>query len=212
MLMPMLFLEARMCPIRFRPARALSWSLACALALAAALPAGVRAQDKDSDDHEPLFRAGVAGGLSLPMSTTRQALGQGVQGQALVLLRLSTGFLLRVDGSYQRFDFKPAFGSGGTSQTLGGIAGVQVYLSGGPVRPYFTGGLGAFQVRASQPGGPAATSPVRLGIAGGAGFTLELGRVSAFVEGDVQNIFTDHRPIDTRSIESLPISFGLMIP
>ena len=201
-----------MSPIRFHSVRAVSWGLTGALALAAALPTGARAQDKDTGDHEPLFHAGIAGGLSLPMSTTRQALGQGVQGQAQVLLRLSTGFLLKLDASYQRFDFKPSLGSGGTSQTLGGMAGVQAYLSGGPVRPYFTGGLGVFQVRANQPGGSTDTSPARLGIAGGGGFTLELGRISAFLEGDVQNIFTDHRPIDTRSIESVPISFGVMIP
>ncbi len=190
---------------------------ALALALAAALPGHARAQDPKhhaGDDEEDVpVHLGIAGGVSLPTSTTRQALGDGLHANAFALVRLSTGFFLKLDVGYQRFAFRQAANGlpspSGNSQLLSATAGTQVFLSGGAVRPYFTGGIGGFEVLSST-AGQATTNQLKPGITGGAGLTIRLGPVSAFLEGQVQNVFTDHQGIPARSIEAVPVSVGLL--
>lgn len=90
------------------------------------------------------------------------------------------------------------------------MGGTQIYLIGGPLRPYITAGVGAFHIRSAL-SGQATTSQMKFGVNGGAGLTLKLGPISAFVEGDVQNVYTSEGGlIDTKTIQAVPVSFGLL--
>ena len=45
---------------------------------------------------------------------------------------------------------------------------------------------------------------------GGAGLAFTLGRIDAYVEGKVQNVYSDQGLIDTKSIRVIPVSFGIV--
>ena len=83
----------------------------------------------------------------------------------------------------------------------------------GPIRPYVTAGLGAFRIsddlqNASSTAPP--TSAIKFGIDGGAGVRIKFGRLEAFVEGKVQNVYTDQGAINTKTITSIPVTFGVL--
>ena len=82
----------------------------------------------------------------------------------------------------------------------------------GPIQPYVTAGLGAFSVQDEITTGATTTdeSNMRFGIDGGAGFTLKLGRLEAFVEGRVQNVYTEAGAIDAKTIRAVPVTFGIL--
>ena len=169
-------------------------------------------------------RVGFEGGVVVPTSDAANALKTGVHGQGFLLLNLA-GFPLRLALGYQHFDLKQALtnattGTGttgstttGTSTQLGGIAGTQFDLFQGPVRPYILAGVGGFNINdvVNTPSGQTSASAFKFGIDGGAGLALSLGRLSAFVEGRVQNVYTNSGGlINTKSIQSIPVSFGIL--
>jgi hypothetical protein len=91
----------------------------------------------------------------------------------------------------------------------------------GPLRPYVTAGLGAFSITDAieSLGTPTAevstqtlgsTTTTRFGIDGGAGLALKLGRLEGFIEARLQNVYTEAGAIDTRSIRSVPVTFGIL--
>ena len=163
-----------------------------------------------------LVRLGFGGGVSVPTSDAESALENGINGQAYVLV--DTGILppLRFNLGYQKFDWKEAvLGSATDGQTsiLSGVGGLSInLLSLGPLRPYVTAGLGAFHVSEELEGGtaPGEESSMRFGIDGGAGLALQLGRLEGFIEGRVQNVYTEAGVIDAKSIKSIPVTFGLL--
>ena len=162
-----------------------------------------------------VIRVGFGGGVSVPTDAIGQALNNGVNGQAFLLLDPGLGFPLRFNFGYQRFAFDESSFGGLTGQTtiLSGVGGLNVNLFRlGPVRPYVMAGLGAFSVRDNldADGGVDAGSQVQFGIDGGGGIAFKLGRLEAFVEGRVQNIYTDAGMIDTKSIKAVPVSFGIL--
>ncbi|MBK5189453.1 MAG: hypothetical protein JJD97_14510 [Gemmatimonadaceae bacterium] len=92
---------------------------------------------------------------------------------------------LRFNLAFQKFDYKQVLGiPDAHANIVSGTGGLQISLLPGPVRPYVTAGLGAFQVRnvADSANGTTA-SKVHFGIDGGAGLAVSIGRVSAFGEG-----------------------------
>ncbi len=202
--------------------------LAVAAAIALAL-LGVtnvaRAQQQLVDDGRHLVRIGVAGGVVVPTSDTRAALKQGVQAQAFVLVNLLRGVPLRFNLGYQKFDLKQALGAAtnpgsfadtGSTRILAGVAGTQIDVLHGPVRPYITLGLGGFDVRSVMTAAAGAAAPagsvsqLKFGIDGGAGLALKIGRLDAFVEGHLQNVYTERGLVDARSIQAVPVSFGVL--
>jgi hypothetical protein len=164
-----------------------------------------------------LIRVGFGGGVSVPTSHSADALKTGLNGQAFVLLDPGLGFPLRFNVGYQKFDFTQ-FGldplaSSGQSQIVSGVAGININLLRlGPLRPYATAGLGAFNVRDefTAAGPTESTATTRFGIDGGAGLALRIGRLEAFIEGRVQNVYTDQGAIDARSIRAVPVTFGIL--
>jgi opacity protein-like surface antigen len=164
-----------------------------------------------------LFRVGFGGGVSVPTSDVRDALENGINGQAFVLI--DTGVLppFRVNLGYQKFDYRDVLGSGvqGNTRILSGVAAVNLSLfTVGPLRPYVVAGIGAFGVRdaigAGTTGPAVSESVTEFGIDGGAGLAFRLGRLEAFVEGRVQNIYTEAGAIDARSIRAIPVSLGII--
>lgn len=175
-----------------------------------------------SDDGQHLIRIGAAGGVVVPTSDARAALKQGINAQAFVLVNLLPGMPLRLNLGYQKFDLKQAVGAAtspslpadsGRTEILAGVAGTQLDLLHGPVRPYVILGLGGFDVRklmTAAAAGVGSASSLRFGIDGGVGLALKLGRLDAFVEGHLQNVYTQNGLIDARSIQAVPVSFGVL--
>lgn len=174
-----------------------------------------------TDDGQHMIRIGAAGGVVVPTADTRTALKQGVHAQAFVLVNLLRGMPLRFNLGYQKFNLKQALSGApsssstpdaGSTEILAGVAGTQIDLLHGPVRPYVTLGLGGFDVRNALTAAAAGTSvsQLRFGLDGGAGLALKIGRLDAFVEGHLQNVYTQRGLIDARSIQAVPVSFGVL--
>ncbi len=196
-------------------------AIAAATALALLGVTCVAQAQQLTDDGTHLVRIGAAGGLVVPTSNTRAALKQGVQAQAFLLVNLMPGMPLRFNLGYQKFDLKQALtgatvpdaAAPGSTEIVSGVAGVQRDLLHGPVRPYVTVGLGGFDVRSlmtATAGATPSASQLKFGIDGGAGLALKIGRLDAFIEGHLQNVYTDRGLIDARSIQAVPVSFGVL--
>jgi hypothetical protein len=75
-------------------------------------------------------------------------------------------------------------------------------------------GVGAFNVRDlvnATSGAQTTISNTDFGVDGGAGIEMSFGRLSAFVEGRIQNVFTQSSGLLKRSsIQSVPVTFGVL--
>ncbi len=92
---------------------------------------------------------------------------------------------------------------------LSGMAGLTINLFKlGPLRPYVTAGLGAFSMKETI--AEQSETNMRFGVDGGGGLALKLGRLEAFVEGRVQNVYTEEGRIDAKTIRSIPVTFGIL--
>jgi hypothetical protein len=175
---------------------------------------------------EPMVRVGFGGGVTVPVSDAKDALKNGVNGAGFVLVNfLGAGLpALRFAFTYDRFDYKPAIANSvvgststvnpGTSQILGGTAGIKIHLVPGPISPFLMAGLGAFNVRDlvnSTTGTQTSLSNTNFGVDGGGGLEIKLGRLSAFAEARIQNVFTQSSGLIKRSsIQSVPVTFGIL--
>ena len=142
-----------------------------------------------------------------------------VNGEGFVLIRLGPLPAIRINASYQKFDLKEELQNtldvtSASNSILGGDAGLSFALLRGPISPYLTAGLGFFRLKSKTETaeGSTSTSDVDFGITGGAGIAVSFGRLSGFVEGRVQNVYTKSGgAIDTKSIRSIPVTFGVII-
>ena len=106
----------------------------------------------------------------------------------------------------------------GNRTILDAVAGLKMNLLPGPIRPYVVGGVGAFNVKdilsavsSTSSGLPTTNSTVNCGIDGGAGISIKLWHIDAVVETRLQNMWTKQGGfIDTKSIQSFPVSFGIL--
>jgi opacity protein-like surface antigen len=135
---------------------------------------------------------GFGGGMSVPVSNAKDAFKTGFHGQAMVKWKVPTmPFGLRGTLGYERLDLKELpTGVEGKSSILSGLGNVTLGISAGPVKPYILAGLGAFNTKTDVTGFPSA-SQTQFGIDGGAGLEFKLGAISGFIEGRLENIFTD---------------------
>jgi hypothetical protein len=175
---------------------------------------------------EPMVRIGFGGGVTVPVSDAKDALKNGVNDDGFVLVNLLGAGLpaLRFAFTYDRFDYKPAAANGsvgststtnpGSSQIFGGASGVKIHLMPGPVRPFVMAGVGAFTVRDlvnATSGAQTTISNTNFGVDGGGGIELKFGRLSAFAEGRIQNVFTQNSGLARKSsIQSVPVTFGIL--
>jgi hypothetical protein len=175
---------------------------------------------------------GLAGGFTVPTGNATAPIKTGFNGQGYVLIHLLPGLpVLRFNIGYSRSSFSgPADGAtsfspnpfGTTREVLSGVGGLTFNLFHlGPVTPYLTAGVGAFDIRTSADTGTTGTgsttgttqSMLDFGIDGGAGLALRMGRVSAFAEGRVQNVYTKGGGLikGAKQIQAVPVSFGIAV-
>jgi hypothetical protein len=176
-----------------------------------------------------IWHVGFAGGTSVPVGDAKDALKNGFHGQGFFSIdtpSLPVG--LKASLNYHHFDMKSLesgggsggagpMGQSGTSTIVSGLANAQVHLLPGPIRPYITAGVGAFDVGSdvSSGGTETQTSKVHFGINGGAGVDFRLGAIRGFVEGRLDDIFTEKGLSSSVSGDNLktqvvPVSLGLI--
>lgn len=189
-------------------------SLICAMTIVASCFAGPLAAQFPQTTGRHLIRVGFGGGVVVPTSDAADVFKNGINGQAFVLLDPGLGVPLRMNLGYQKLEYKEALQGALTGSTtfLSGTAGFELnLLRVGPLRTYASAGLGAFHM--SEPAGTSggeSESQLRFGIDGGGGLSLRLGRLEAFVEGRVQNVYTEKGAIDRKDIRSIPVTFGIL--
>ena len=156
---------------------------------------------------------GVGGGMSVPVSSAGDAFKNGYNLQGFARLNVpKLPVMPRFDLNYSRFALDATqIGVPGTSQILSGLANLQLsVLPLGPIQPYIIAGLGAYSLTTETNGvTPTSVSNVRFGINGGAGVTLHLGMINGFIEGRIDNVYTEKGVIDTQQIQVVPVTFGL---
>ena len=195
-----------------------TYSIALGLALCAAMPLSAQLPGMGLiSSRKPLVQVGFGGGMSVPTSNAKEAFENGVHGRGFMLLNIPGLPSFRFDLSATKFDWKEAvIGSAtmqGESQVLAGLANLSIDLFKGPIRPYVMAGVGAFHIRNElQAEGETdeTSSQTRFGIDGGAGLAIKIKRLEMFVEGRVQNVYTERGVIDTKSIQTVPVTFGII--
>jgi len=171
------------------------------------------------------------GGASVPVGSYKDALKAGWNGQGSIIFNFG-GFplALRTDLNYNKFTFKedlpftPEGGTGGTitttdqitQQILGGLANVTIPFKMGPVSPYITAGLAAFNIKTKLSEGAAGAEDVsdtEFAVNGGVGLSLRLMGASAFIEAKINNVYTDEKFISGKELKALqfvPVTFGFV--
>ncbi|MBI1797310.1 MAG: porin family protein [Candidatus Eisenbacteria bacterium] len=166
-----------------------------------------------------LVHFGFGGGLSVPVSDAKDAFKTGFHGKGWVSFsppRLPFG--LRAALGYEKLDFKAPpttpTATQGTGSVLSGLGDITLGFPVGPIKPYVLAGVGAFNFKADD-GTGTSTSKTQFGINGGVGVELRLGQISAFVEGRVENIYTDKGlnsafgSLKTFQTQIIPVTFGI---
>ncbi|NOT33240.1 MAG: outer membrane beta-barrel protein [Candidatus Eisenbacteria bacterium] len=165
---------------------------------------------------------GIGGGIAMPLNEAGDALDRGFNGNAYVRFQpamLPFGFGVNV--SFSKFDLSdaevtsgvPSPGASpiGTSQMLAGLADLKFDLIKGPVRPYVLLGLGAYNLSTDLEGASTeSVSETRFGVNGGAGLSIQIGPMRLWGQGRVDNMYTEEGGlVDTKSIQVVPVTFGL---
>ena len=166
-----------------------------------------------------LVSFGLGGGVSVPVSDAKDAFKSGFNGNGFARFNLKgLPIVPRVDFTFSKFDVQSAKlavpGATGTGQILGGLASLQYFvIPRGPIRPYITAGVGAYNFKTELTNVPSATSRsnMQFGVNDGAGVLVKLGSlVSAFVEGHIDNVHGDKGLVDSKQIQVVPVSLGVV--
>jgi len=166
------------------------------------------------------IRIMIGGGASVPTGDLSNIYETGYNVQGSLLINFA-GFPinLRTDVNYSRLKLKdllttPTPGGAGygddAAKLLGGLVNLTIPLGIGPIRPYIIAGLGAFNVDHAQVSTAPSESSVEFAVNGGAGIALRLFGLEAFIEGRINNVYTDRGVIDTKSIQMIPVTFGII--
>jgi hypothetical protein len=196
--------------------------------VAATSPSIARAQftSATSTTHQWLA-VGFGGGEIVPTGNATSDYQGSFQGQAYVVINLGILPELRFNFGYQRWNFRQQLlnslgypsATSGHNNVLAGIGGTRIDLIRGPVRPYLTLGLGAFNFKSvvdtTVTGSTKTTSvssqaATKFGLDGGAGLAIHIKRVEAFAEGRIQNVYTNTGFISSaKQIQAVPVTFGI---
>lgn len=186
------------------------------LVVSAAILCASRGQAQQPLATNYILSLGVGGGATIPTGNGGSSVKTGINGQAYALVQIPGFLALRFDFGYQKFEYNLNNTLGatpGTRQLLSGVGGLQINLLHGPVRPYITAGVGAFDLKGPTDSSTTTMSRINFGIDAGAGLALSLGRVSAFAEGRVQNVYTKDGGFikSAKQINVIPVTFGLAV-
>jgi len=164
------------------------------------------------------IRVMIGGGAALPLGDFGDRYDPGYTVQGALLINFA-GFPinLRTDVNYSKMKLKDLFNLGGqtaladdATKILGGLLSLTLPLGSGPVRPYVMAGLGAFNVDPAQVSASPTKSSVEFAINGGAGLQLRLFGLEAFAEARLNNVYTDKGIVDTKGIQMIPLTFGVI--
>jgi opacity protein-like surface antigen len=158
---------------------------------------------------------GAGGGVSVPLGDAEDALNRGFAAQGFARFRLTDShFAPRLDLAYQQFGLNSDFvGTGGTASVVSGTVNLHLFLSGGTIRPYLIGGIGAFWVKFETDATPllpaSSESSTRFGLTGGGGLSFRINpRTSIYGEIRLDNILNDEGPVDS-DLQMVPFTFGI---
>src|SRR5215207_3053206 len=171
-------------------------TLLVSLAFAASTAAAQRPMALESPR---LVRFGGGGGVSVPTGDFKKAFENGYNAQGFLQIKPpGVPISVRVTGTFNRFDLKDVqIGTGGDTegygQVAGGLANATLHLPLGPISPYIMAGLGALNFKTSVESGSTdvTDSQTKFAINGGAGLAIKLGRMDAYIEGRVANVYTN---------------------
>jgi hypothetical protein len=171
-----------------------------------------------------MWTFGIGGGVAVPVSDAKDALKNGFNGLAYARVRVPiVGMSAGVSVAFQRLDLKDATVSTatgsqvpvtGSTDVLGGLGDLRYDLMQGAIHPYITLGLGVYNLKTdynySATGTSGSESGTHFGVNGGAGVSLRFGAVSGYVQGRIDNVYTDTGGvIDTKSVQVIPVTVGL---
>jgi outer membrane protein with beta-barrel domain len=149
---------------------------------------------------------GVAAGLSAPMGDFKDAVDAGYHLTGMLTFAAPLAPVgLRVEGSFNEFNFKSTVISDAKERILSGTANA-VISTPGMMGFYVIGGLGEYHVTASCSAG-CDGSINKFGFNGGAGFKFGLSGFSAFVEARYHTF--DSGSNNAGRISYVPVSFGV---
>jgi opacity protein-like surface antigen len=172
-----------------------------------------------------LVSIGLAGGVSVPVNDVASAFDDGVAGQGFVKFNIPFIITPRLDFVFQDMDIKdpsivsPDFGpgnfTGGTQQIMSGLAHAQFnLLTAGPITPYLLLGVGISNLETTldeEGGGSTSRSSTQVTVDGGAGVLVKVGPIKAFVEGRLANVVNDGEVIDFESVQTVPVTLGIVV-
>jgi len=162
---------------------------------------------------------GIGGGVAVPVSDAKDAFNNGFNGQGFVRFNLhQLPIQPRIDFTFSKFDVKDVHlqtpGSSGTGQIFAGIANVQFALThSGTIRPYIVGGIGAYATKTDINGVPnvSGKSSTDFGINAGVGTLFKLGSLlNGYVEGRIDNVYSNKGMINADQIQVVPVTFGIV--
>jgi len=153
---------------------------------------------------------GIGGGVTIPLSDFADQAKLGFHGLAMVEFRpASLPIGIRVDGMYNRNDFKDEVGVDGNFQTISGtLNAVYTFTTAAESKfhPYLIAGGGAYNFKANVDGADD-NSETKFGANAGAGFNMMVGSAAVFLEGRFHNIFTSGSDVNMIPI-TLGVKFG----
>lgn len=156
------------------------------------------------------FKIGVGGGLSVPVSDAGSALDNGFHAKGIFQWKVPVlPFSIGTSLGYEKFNLSSLTAVTGSSRIVSALGNINFGIPVGPIKTYLTAGLGAYKLGGSVNGVPV-PSETKFGIDGGAGVEFKLGGVSAFVEGRMENIYTDQGINQSLNTQIVPVTFGIL--
>ena len=167
------------------------------------------------------FEIGFGGGASIPVSDAKDAFQKGWHGSGIVRLNIPMmPFGLQGNFTYNHFNLdKQNVGFGGSGRILSGIADARFSLPiPGPIKPYLLAGVGTYNIKTDpDSAGVSSESTTKFGINGGGGVNIHIPGfpIHAFLEGKVENIYTD-QGVNTAVTQDfktqiIPVTFGIFL-
>lgn len=146
---------------------------------------------------------GIAAGVAIPTSDLSDFASTGFNGTVMVGLNPAMIPLgIRIDGAYNQFSLKDAFGDGDVK--IISVTGNFVYkFAGVNFSPYAIGGAGLYNADLEVPGFPT-ESENKFGWNLGGGISLPLSGFDTFIEARYHQVQTD------TPVKFVPITFGIM--
>jgi opacity protein-like surface antigen len=180
----------------------------------ASLGSAARAMDMNQMESPRWISFGIGGGVSVPVADAKDAFKTGYNGQGFVRFNLhGLPIQPRIEFSLSHFDLDEVkVGTTGTGQVMAGLANLEFpLLQTGPIRPYIVAGVGAYNLETELDNATTSASDTKFGVNGGGGVMLHFGHtISAYAEARVDNVFTDEGFIDTKQIQVVPVTFGVV--